>query len=100
MSGEHKLGRVFNRFVNSVVYLDTIRYAVFCLYIVVCALIIVASPQRLPLEFIFVLIIGMKQQLARGKAVGKFFLQEAEDGLVFKKTTDEAVNIGMTSVER
>ncbi len=93
MSKEYRFGRVFNRFVNSNVYLETTRYAVFCIYIIVCALIIVASPKRLPLEFIFVLIVGMNLQLARGKAVGKFFLQEAEDGLVFDKPVEHATEV-------
>jgi hypothetical protein len=100
LSTEHKFGRVFNRFADSDVYLDTIRYAAFCFYIAICAVIIVISPQHLPLEFIFVVIVGMRLQLARGKAVGKFFLQEAENGTVFQDPDEKPVKAKITSVEK
>jgi len=77
MSPEHKFGRLFNKFVDSDVYLNTVRYAAFCVYIVICAVAIIMAPHRIPVEFIFVIVIGMRVQLGRGKRIIGFFLWEA-----------------------
>jgi len=100
LSEEHRLGRVFNRLANSDVYLDTIRYAAFCFYIAVCAVIIVIMPRHLPLEFIFVVIVGMRLQLARGKAVGKFFLQNAANDVVAETSAEKIKVAKPASVEK
>jgi hypothetical protein len=81
-SDEHRTGRILNRFINSDAYLNTLRYIAFCTYILLCAVVIVLEPKRIPLEFIFVIIIGMRVQLARGKSVISFFLWEANKGVI------------------
>ena len=72
----YRFGRAFNKLAQSDVYVPTIAFATFCLYIIICALILVYAPKRLPLEFIFVIIVGMRLQLGRGKKVAKSFLQD------------------------
>lgn len=84
-SSKYKFGRLFNKLADSDMYLNTMRYAAFCVYIVTCAVVIIISPHKIPLEFIFVVIIGMRVQLARGKRVLGFFLWEAENEVVAKQ---------------
>lgn len=78
-SDDNKLGWILNRFIGSKVYLNTMRNSMFCVYIVICALVIVLEPKRMSVEFLFVVIIGMRVQLARGKSVIGFFLWEADN---------------------
>ena len=89
-STEYKIGRVLNRFVNSNPYINTIRFLMFSLYILGCAVIIVFEPRRIPVEFIFVIIIGMRVQLARGKNVISFFHWEADNGVKAIQQDDKA----------
>lgn len=89
-SQEHKFGRLFNKLADSDQYLNTMRYAAFCIYIVACAVVIIVSPHKVPLEFVFVIIIGMRVQLARGKKVLGFFLWEAENEVVAKQLAKQA----------
>lgn len=85
VSPKYKIGRLFNKFANSDLYVNTLRYAAFCIYIVACAVVIIISPQKVPVEFIFVIIVGMRQQLGRGKNVVGFFLWEAENEVITKQ---------------
>ena len=81
MSEKYWIGRKFNNFTYSNSYVNMVRYFAFCVYIVACAVVIVLAPEKMPIEFIFIVIIGMRVQLGRGKSVVAFFLWEAENNV-------------------
>ena len=81
-ASDSKPAYLFNRFINSGAYINTMRNLVFSLYIVACAVVIVLQPKKIPIEFIFVIIVGMRLTLSRGKNVISFFHWEADNGVV------------------
>lgn len=61
------------RFMASGLFVDFMKNLYFCVYLLVCAVIIWKSGERYPLEFIFFLIVGMRMQLARASNLASVF---------------------------
>ena len=60
-----KITGYFTRFVADGAYVNLMKNFFFCIYLVICAFIIWLTPGKFSLEFLFLLIVGMRMQMGR-----------------------------------
>ena len=57
------------RFVADDAYVNMMKNFFFCIYLVICAFIIWLTPDHFPVEFLFLLIVGMRMQMGRASSL-------------------------------